>query len=78
MSDVLRMPNPNHLRSLTTDLDWKRNYLCELKKKRRRQEAAMSVSAEEIATVQREIAALEKLLDHSQDTAKSTENGESQ
>ena len=74
----MRMPKPNHLRSLATDLDWKRSYLCELEKKRRRQEAAISVSAEEIAAVQREITALEKLLDRSQDTTKSTENGESQ
>jgi len=61
------MSRGNHLRDITTDLEWKRTYLRELEKKRKRQESAVVHSDEEIATVRKEITELEAQLERSQE-----------
>jgi peptidoglycan hydrolase CwlO-like protein len=68
MSEVMLMSMGNKTRDIRTDLEWKRSYLSELEKKRKRQQAAVADTDVEVTTVQKEIAKLEKQLERSQKT----------
>lgn len=59
------MSKGNSLRDVMTDLEWKRTYLHELEKKRRRQEGAVADTDGELTKVRKEIVELEKRLEKS-------------
>jgi len=67
MSEVMLMSKSNRTRDIRTDLEWKRTYLRELEKKRKRQKTAITDTDEERTTVQEEITELVTQLERSQD-----------
>lgn len=63
MSEVILMSKATPRRGVATDLEWKRTYLRDLEKKRRRQQDAVADTDEELARVREEIARLERKLE---------------
>ena len=65
MSEVMAMSRNDTQRDVATDLEWKRAYLRDLEKKRRRQQDAVADTDEELTRVREEIAELEQRLERS-------------
>jgi len=65
LSEVILMSKVDSRRDVATDLEWKRTYLRDLEKKRRRQQDAAADTDEELVRVREEIAELERRLERS-------------
>lgn len=65
MSEVMAMSRNDTRRDVATDLEWKRTYLRDLEKKRRRQQDAVADTDEELTRVREEITELEQRLERS-------------